>query len=143
MVLFRVLATLVAFLDCYCIFPYSKILHRIWIPGSVPYAIVLVYALLLLILVLIVVCFATVSSYFGHGSFAAMWPPWVHFSLSSGSEFQFLCSFLQALRGLGCMEHRGACLADYDSGDGAGVMSQVPWAILKKQFPDLDETTTG
>ncbi|CAD7701884.1 unnamed protein product [Ostreobium quekettii] len=52
-------------------------------------------------------------------------------------------TILKALRGLGCMEHRGACLADYDSGDGAGVMSQVPWAILKKQFPDLDESTTG
>ena len=28
----------------------------------------------------------------------------------------------QALRGLGCMEHRGGCGGDGDSGDGAGVL---------------------
>jgi len=36
----------------------------------------------------------------------------------------------QALTALGCMEHRGGCSADDDSGDGAGVMTQIPWALL-------------
>ena len=49
----------------------------------------------------------------------------------------------QALRALGCMEHRGACSADDDSGDGAGLMTQVPWKLLKKEFPTIDEATTG
>jgi glutamate synthase (ferredoxin) len=29
------------------------------------------------------------------------------------------------------MEHRGGCCADQDSGDGAGVMTAIPWAILQ------------
>ena len=33
----------------------------------------------------------------------------------------------QALRGLGCMEHRGGCGGDSDSGDGAGVLCEIPW----------------
>ncbi|KAG2493454.1 hypothetical protein HYH03_008271 [Edaphochlamys debaryana] len=49
----------------------------------------------------------------------------------------------QALTALGCMEHRGACSADNDSGDGAGLMTQVPWKLLKKEMPSLNETTTG
>jgi glutamate synthase domain-containing protein 1 len=36
----------------------------------------------------------------------------------------------QALTALGCMEHRGGCSADDDSGDGAGVMTQIPWKLL-------------
>jgi glutamate synthase (ferredoxin) len=36
----------------------------------------------------------------------------------------------KALRALGCMEHRGGCSADNDSGDGAGIMMQVPWKVL-------------
>ncbi|KAG2445645.1 hypothetical protein HXX76_000255 [Chlamydomonas incerta] len=49
----------------------------------------------------------------------------------------------QALTALGCMEHRGACSADDDSGDGAGLMTQIPWKLLKKEMPALNETTTG
>lgn len=49
----------------------------------------------------------------------------------------------QALRALGCMEHRGACSADDDSGDGAGLMTQVPWKVIKKDIPGIDESTTG
>uniref|UniRef100_A0A383V5K3 glutamate synthase (ferredoxin) n=1 Tax=Tetradesmus obliquus TaxID=3088 RepID=A0A383V5K3_TETOB len=49
----------------------------------------------------------------------------------------------QALRALGCMEHRGACSADDDSGDGAGLMTQIPWKLLKKDMPALNEATTG
>ena len=35
----------------------------------------------------------------------------------------------EALQGLTCMEHRGGCSADQDSGDGAGVMAALPWAL--------------
>ncbi|GIL47362.1 hypothetical protein Vafri_4198, partial [Volvox africanus] len=49
----------------------------------------------------------------------------------------------QALTALGCMEHRGACSADNDSGDGAGLMTQIPWKLLKKEFSHLNELTTG
>lgn len=49
----------------------------------------------------------------------------------------------QALTSLGCMEHRGACSADADSGDGAGIMTQIPWKLLKEDIPELNEKTTG
>ncbi|MDA0267277.1 MAG: glutamate synthase-related protein [Cyanobacteria bacterium] len=38
----------------------------------------------------------------------------------------------QALHALSCMEHRGGCCADRESGDGAGVMTAMPWALLQK-----------
>jgi glutamate synthase (ferredoxin) len=41
------------------------------------------------------------------------------------------------------MEHRGACSADDDSGDGAGLMTQIPWKLLKQDMPGLNEATTG
>lgn len=53
------------------------------------------------------------------------------------------CCVLQALRALGCMEHRGACSADDDSGDGAGLMTQIPWKLLQKEMPEISETNTG
>ncbi|MBW4516277.1 MAG: glutamate synthase subunit alpha [Timaviella obliquedivisa GSE-PSE-MK23-08B] len=37
---------------------------------------------------------------------------------------------VQALAALRCMEHRGGCCADQDSGDGAGVMTAIPWEML-------------
>jgi glutamate synthase (ferredoxin) len=37
----------------------------------------------------------------------------------------------EALQGLTCMEHRGGCSADQDSGDGAGVMAGLPWALIQ------------
>lgn len=37
-----------------------------------------------------------------------------------------------ALRSLGCMEHRGGCSADYDSGDGSGILAAVPWALIDR-----------
>ena len=48
----------------------------------------------------------------------------------------------QALNALGCMEHRGGCCADRDSGDGAGVMTTTPWALLQTwaQASGLDVT---
>ncbi|MEO0375850.1 MAG: glutamate synthase large subunit, partial [Cyanobacteria bacterium P01_A01_bin.17] len=36
-----------------------------------------------------------------------------------------------ALTGLTCMEHRGACSADRDSGDGAGLMTAIPWGLFQ------------
>ena len=50
---------------------------------------------------------------------------------------------VQALTCLGCMEHRGACSADDDSGDGAGIMTQIPWDLFKADLPDLNPSTTG
>jgi glutamate synthase (ferredoxin) len=38
---------------------------------------------------------------------------------------------VDALNALGCMEHRGGCCADQDSGDGAGVMTAIPWQLLQ------------
>ena len=32
-----------------------------------------------------------------------------------------------ALSALSCLEHRGGCSADGDSGDGAGLMTAIPW----------------
>ena len=32
-----------------------------------------------------------------------------------------------ALTTLGCMEHRGGCSVDNNSGDGAGIMTRIPW----------------
>lgn len=43
-----------------------------------------------------------------------------------------------ALKALGCMEHRGGCSADQDSGDGAGLMTAIPWRLLQNDFPQLD-----
>lgn len=40
----------------------------------------------------------------------------------------------QALVGLGCMEHRGGCSADRNSGDGAGVMTAIPHQLFKAWF---------
>ena len=42
-----------------------------------------------------------------------------------------------SLKALTCMEHRGGCSADQDSGDGAGLMTAIPWGLLQKEFADL------
>lgn len=51
----------------------------------------------------------------------------------------------KALLALGCMEHRGACSADGISGDGAGIMTAVPWDMYKADLPDVElhEKSTG
>ena len=36
----------------------------------------------------------------------------------------------QGLHALDCMEHRGACGGDGISGDGAGIMTQIPWQLF-------------
>jgi len=38
----------------------------------------------------------------------------------------------KSLSALACLEHRGGCSADYDSGDGAGVMTAIPWDLLQE-----------
>jgi len=50
------------------------------------------------------------------------------------ASHQLLTMALQALE---CVEHRGGCSADRDSGDGAGVMTAIPWQLLQRDFPDL------
>tara|TARA_Y100001970_G_scaffold112234_1_gene140044 strand:+ start:1844 stop:6409 length:4566 start_codon:yes stop_codon:yes gene_type:complete len=48
----------------------------------------------------------------------------------------------QSLRGLDCMEHRGGCGGDSDSGDGAGILCSIPWSFLHKELNlklDLNE----
>jgi len=37
---------------------------------------------------------------------------------------------LSALQGLNCMEHRGGCSADGESGDGSGITTEIPWDVL-------------
>ncbi|MEB3334486.1 MAG: glutamate synthase-related protein [Cyanobacteriota bacterium] len=43
----------------------------------------------------------------------------------------------QALRGLRCMEHRGGCGGDADSGDGAGLLTAIPWGFLEAVWPQV------
>ncbi|MFN6515733.1 MAG: glutamate synthase large subunit [Nostoc sp. CreGUA01] len=40
----------------------------------------------------------------------------------------------KALAALTCLEHRGGCSADQDSGDGAGVLTAIPWELLHEEF---------
>ncbi|HEY9872677.1 MAG TPA: glutamate synthase-related protein, partial [Candidatus Obscuribacterales bacterium] len=42
----------------------------------------------------------------------------------------------QSLSALSCLEHRGGCSADQDSGDGAGLMSSIPWELLSQWFDE-------
>lgn len=53
-----------------------------------------------------------------------------------------------ALTALGCMEHRGGCGADNDSGDGSGLMTSIPWDLYdnwasKQGIASLDKLHTG
>jgi glutamate synthase (ferredoxin) len=42
----------------------------------------------------------------------------------------------RALSALGCMEHRGGCSADRDSGDGSGIMTAIPTDVLAPWFAE-------
>ncbi|NEP14205.1 MAG: glutamate synthase large subunit [Symploca sp. SIO2C1] len=44
----------------------------------------------------------------------------------------------QALSALGCLEHRGGCSADKDSGDGSGLLTAIPWELFKPWFAELN-----
>ncbi|XP_031396652.1 ferredoxin-dependent glutamate synthase, chloroplastic [Punica granatum] len=53
-----------------------------------------------------------------------------------------------ALVALGCMEHRGGCGADNDSGDGSGVMTLIPWDLFnswvtEQGISSFDKLHTG
>jgi len=50
----------------------------------------------------------------------------------SGDEFGTHKVLQQGLAALTCMEHRGACGGDGESGDGAGIMTQIPWKLFDK-----------
>ncbi|KAL6774556.1 GSF1 [Auxenochlorella protothecoides x Auxenochlorella symbiontica] len=49
----------------------------------------------------------------------------------------------KALTALGCMEHRGACSSDNVSGDGAGLMLEIPWDLLAEEVPGTAQGSTG
>ncbi len=42
----------------------------------------------------------------------------------------------QTLTALSCMEHRGGCSADNDSGDGSGIMTAIPRELLSPWFSE-------
>ena len=57
---------------------------------------------------------------------------------------------VKALSALTCLEHRGGCSADQDSGDGAGLMTAIPWELLSQwsaeqgiQMPPTDRIGVG
>jgi len=57
---------------------------------------------------------------------------------------------VKALSALTCLEHRGGCSADQDSGDGAGLMTAIPWELLSQwsaeqgiQMPPTDTIGVG
>jgi glutamate synthase (ferredoxin) len=49
----------------------------------------------------------------------------------------------KTLAALGCMEHRGGCSADRDSGDGAGILTAIPWGLFKAEGRPLTQARTG
>jgi glutamate synthase (ferredoxin) len=50
-----------------------------------------------------------------------------------------------ALKALTCVEHRGGCSADRDSGDGAGLLTAIPWQLLQREMPAIvpDKAAVG
>lgn len=50
----------------------------------------------------------------------------------SGEEFGTHKVLQEGLSALTCMEHRGGCGGDGISGDGAGIMTQIPWKIFSE-----------
>nr|YP_009391393.1 glutamate synthase [Platysiphonia delicata]ARW59537.1 glutamate synthase [Platysiphonia delicata] len=50
---------------------------------------------------------------------------------------------VSALKALNCMEHRGGCGADNDSGDGAGITTEIPWNLLLNNFPQINKYDTN
>jgi glutamate synthase (ferredoxin) len=54
-----------------------------------------------------------------------------------GEKFGSRLVMDKALEGLSCMEHRGACSADGVSGDGAGIMSTIPWELFEADTPAI------
>lgn len=68
-------------------------------------------------------------------------------NLSGSANREIVASALSALT---CLEHRGGCSADRDSGDGAGLMTAIPWLLLEqwlgaqgKQLPAGEQVGVG
>ncbi|QXE22310.1 glutamate synthase (Ferredoxin) [Richelia sinica FACHB-800] len=45
----------------------------------------------------------------------------------------------KALTALTCLEHRGGCSADQDSGDGAGILTAIPWDLFQSSYPQISD----
>lgn len=43
---------------------------------------------------------------------------------------------MKGIEALTCMEHRGACGADKDSGDGSGLTTNIPWKLFQEYFKE-------
>nr|YP_009332973.1 ferredoxin-dependent glutamate synthase [Membranoptera tenuis]AKL79229.1 ferredoxin-dependent glutamate synthase [Membranoptera tenuis] len=54
--------------------------------------------------------------------------------INQNSSYQIIAQALYALK---CMEHRGGCSADNESGDGAGITTQIPWNLFKSDSAEL------
>jgi len=54
----------------------------------------------------------------------------VGFVANTNEEFGTHKVVQQGLSALTCMEHRGGCGGDAVSGDGAGIMTEIPWKLL-------------
>ena len=50
----------------------------------------------------------------------------------TGEEFGSHKVLQEGLSALTCMEHRGACGGDGVSGDGAGIMTEIPWKLFSE-----------
>ena len=68
-------------------------------------------------------------------------------SLENQASHELVFNSLSALT---CLEHRGGCSADGDSGDGAGLMTAIPWELLSqwlasegKQMPPTENCAVG
>ncbi|BAY64421.1 glutamate synthase (ferredoxin) [Calothrix brevissima NIES-22] len=48
----------------------------------------------------------------------------------------------KALTALTCLEHRGGCSADQDSGDGAGILTAIPWELFQDYIPRGTESNS-
>ncbi|MEA5506154.1 glutamate synthase large subunit [Halotia wernerae UHCC 0503] len=44
---------------------------------------------------------------------------------------------VKALAALTCLEHRGGCSADQDSGDGAGILTAIPWELFQQDHSQV------
>lgn len=51
----------------------------------------------------------------------------------------------KALVALTCLEHRGGCSADQDSGDGAGILTAIPWELFQQNsaLSSIDVSSTS
>ncbi len=59
---------------------------------------------------------------------------------AGGAIHEIIASSLSALT---CMEHRGGCSADQDSGDGAGLMTAIPWELFGEWLAERGVSMDG